>query len=72
MLPDLPVTEALPALCAALRAGSNALLIAPPGAGKTTLVPLVLKDEPWAAGRRSWCWNPGVSPPGPRRGGWPS
>src|SRR6476660_4334808 len=52
MLPDLPVTEALPALCAALRAGSNALLIAPPGAGKTTLVPLVLKDEPWAAGRK--------------------
>ena len=52
MLPDLPVTEALPALCAALRAGSNALLIAPPGAGKTTLVPLVLKDEPWAAGQK--------------------
>src|SRR6478609_5943774 len=52
MLPDLPVTEALPALTAALRAGSNALLIAPPGAGKTTLVPLVLKDEPWAAGRK--------------------
>jgi ATP-dependent helicase HrpB len=52
MLPDLPVTEALPALCAALRDGSNALLIAPPGAGKTTLVPLVLKDEPWAAGRK--------------------
>jgi ATP-dependent helicase HrpB len=52
MLPDLPVTEALPALTAALRAGSNALLIAPPGAGKTTLVPLVLKDEPWAAGQK--------------------
>ncbi|TCZ56713.1 ATP-dependent helicase HrpB [Roseicella aquatilis] len=52
MFPDLPVTEALPALTAALRAGSNALLIAPPGAGKTTLVPLILKDEPWAAGRK--------------------
>ncbi|WP_431271593.1 ATP-dependent helicase HrpB [Dankookia sp. P2] len=52
MLPDLPVTEALPALTATLRAGPNALLIAPPGAGKTTLVPLVLKDEPWAAGRK--------------------
>jgi ATP-dependent helicase HrpB len=48
-LPQLPVTEALPALTAALREGSNAVLIAPPGAGKTTLVPLVLKDEPWAA-----------------------
>ncbi|SDC15542.1 ATP-dependent helicase HrpB [Belnapia rosea] len=51
MLPlDLPVAEALPALTAALRAGSNALLIAPPGAGKTTLVPLILRDEPWAGG----------------------
>ncbi|MFZ4409422.1 MAG: ATP-dependent helicase HrpB [Paracraurococcus sp.] len=52
MLPDLPIVEALPALTAALRDGANALLIAPPGAGKTTLVPLVLKDEPWAAGRK--------------------
>jgi len=48
MLPDLPVTEALPALTAALRERSNAVLVAPPGAGKTTLVPLVLKDEEWA------------------------
>lgn len=48
---DLPVTEALPALTAALRAGPNAVLIAPPGAGKTTLVPLVLRAEPWATGR---------------------
>lgn len=51
MLPDLPVTEALPALIAALQGGSNAVLVAPPGAGKTTLVPLVLMDEPWAAGK---------------------
>ncbi len=49
---DLPVVEALPALTAALREGSNAVLIAPPGAGKTTLVPLVLRDEPWAAGQK--------------------
>ena len=49
---DLPVAEALPALREALRAGSNAVLVAPPGAGKTTLVPLVLKDEPWAGGGR--------------------
>ena len=47
---DLPVAEALPALTAALAAGSNAVLVAPPGAGKTTLVPLVLMDQPWAAG----------------------
>ncbi|MBC9180212.1 helicase-related protein, partial [Pseudoroseomonas ludipueritiae] len=52
LLPELPVTEALPRLAEALRAGSNAVLVAPPGAGKTTLVPLVLRDEPWAAGQK--------------------
>jgi ATP-dependent helicase HrpB len=49
MLPELPVTEALPALRAALSASSNAVLIAPPGAGKTTIVPLALMEEAWAA-----------------------
>jgi ATP-dependent helicase HrpB len=44
---DLPVTEALPDLHAALAAGRNAVLVAPPGAGKTTLVPLALLDAPW-------------------------
>ncbi len=47
MLPDLPVTDALPALCETLARGSNAVLVAPPGAGKTTLVPLALLDAPW-------------------------
>ena len=46
----LPVEEALPALRAALEAGSNAVLVAPPGAGKTTLVPLALREEAWARG----------------------
>ncbi len=41
-LPQLPVTEALPALLAALEAGCNAVLVAPPGAGKTTLAPPAL------------------------------
>ncbi len=50
--PRLPVHEALPALAAALRAGPNAVLVAPPGAGKTTVVPLALLDEPWVAGGR--------------------
>jgi ATP-dependent helicase HrpB len=51
-LPDLPVAEALPRLTAALAEASNAVLVAPPGAGKTTLVPLALLDQPWAqAGR---------------------
>lgn len=48
----LPVEEALPELKAALSAGVNAVLVAPPGAGKTTRVPLALLDEPWVAGRR--------------------
>ncbi|MBL8583768.1 MAG: hypothetical protein JNL61_16285, partial [Rhizobiaceae bacterium] len=39
-LPDLPVTAVLPALAQALENGRNAVLVAPPGAGKTTLVPL--------------------------------
>jgi ATP-dependent helicase HrpB len=46
-LPDLPVAEALPALARALDAGRNAVLVAPPGAGKTTLAPLALLDAPW-------------------------
>src|SRR5689334_3956853 len=48
----LPIDEALPALTAALRAQSAAVLVAPPGAGKTTRVPLVLADEPWAKNRK--------------------
>jgi ATP-dependent helicase HrpB len=49
---DLPVTEALPSLHAALNAGRNAVLVAPPGAGKTTLVPLALLDSPWRGDSR--------------------
>lgn len=49
-LPDLPVTDALPELAEHLAAGRNAVLVAPPGAGKTTLVPLVLLDAPWRHG----------------------
>tara|TARA_R110002020_G_scaffold276136_9_gene491509 strand:+ start:3102 stop:5567 length:2466 start_codon:yes stop_codon:yes gene_type:complete len=48
---DLPVSDALDRLRAALSDGPNAVLAAPPGAGKTTLVPLVLKDEPWLGGK---------------------
>ncbi len=45
---ELPIEAVLPELRAALRGASNAVLHAPPGAGKTTLVPLALLDEPWA------------------------
>jgi len=46
--PPLPIDEALPKLTAALNARNAAVLVAPPGAGKTTRVPLVLAGEPWA------------------------
>ncbi len=46
----LPVLEALPALKEALAAGPCAVLVAPPGAGKTTAIPLALLDEPWVQG----------------------
>jgi ATP-dependent helicase HrpB len=52
MIPDLPISAALPALKAALAAHANVVLEAPPGAGKTTLVPLALLDETWLAGRK--------------------
>ena len=48
----LPIDEALPALRTALAHANAAVLVAPPGAGKTTRVPLALLDEDWLAGRR--------------------
>ncbi len=48
----LPIEEALPRLRAALAVRAGAVLVAPPGAGKTTRVPLALMDEPWARGGR--------------------
>jgi ATP-dependent helicase HrpB len=43
----LPVEQILPELKAALAARTEAVLVAPPGAGKTTRVPLELLPEPW-------------------------
>ncbi|MEI2302367.1 ATP-dependent helicase HrpB [Ensifer sp. MJa1] len=47
-LPALPVRDVLPALAHALAAGPSVVLSAPPGAGKTTLVPLFLLEQLWA------------------------
>ncbi|MFT7457629.1 MAG: ATP-dependent helicase HrpB [Planctomycetota bacterium] len=43
----LPVVEILDELKSTLKRQHEAILQAPPGAGKTTLVPLALVDEPW-------------------------
>jgi ATP-dependent helicase HrpB len=50
--PPLPIDDVLPNLTARLRDGNAAVLVAPPGAGKTTRVPLVLAEEAWAKDRR--------------------
>lgn len=51
-LPPLPIDAALPALAQALASGQSAVLVAAPGAGKTTRVPLALLDAPWRGGGR--------------------
>ncbi|WP_027093823.1 ATP-dependent helicase HrpB [Cohnella thermotolerans] len=48
----MPIDQALPELKDALRGQRQAVLVAAPGAGKTTRVPLALLDEPWLAGRK--------------------
>ncbi|WP_226687354.1 ATP-dependent helicase HrpB [Stutzerimonas stutzeri] len=48
---SLPIDEALPALRQALQQRDEAVLEAPPGAGKTTRVPLALLGEAWLAGQ---------------------
>ena len=49
---SLPIDNVLPALRQALGQRHEVVLEAPPGAGKTTRVPLALLDEPWLAGQR--------------------
>jgi ATP-dependent helicase HrpB len=47
---ELPIRAVLPDLLEALRRESNAVLVAPPGAGKTTAVAPALLAEPWCTG----------------------
>jgi ATP-dependent helicase HrpB len=48
----LPIDAVLDELRTALAARASAVLVAPPGAGKTTRVPLALMDESWLGGRK--------------------
>ena len=50
MTAELPIHAVLPDLLAALRERSSAVLVAPPGAGKTTAVAPALLDQPWCTG----------------------
>ncbi len=52
MIPTLPVDAVLPELHAALVSSRSAVLVAPPGAGKTTRIPLALIREEWMKGKR--------------------
>ena len=49
-LTSLPIEAVLPDLLAVLRTGSSAVLVAPPGAGKTTAIAPALLGEPWCSG----------------------
>ncbi|MBR1195426.1 ATP-dependent helicase HrpB [Bradyrhizobium sp. AUGA SZCCT0240] len=48
----LPIDAALPELTRTLESNNAAVLVAPPGAGKTTRVPLALLDAPWLKGKK--------------------
>src|SRR3954471_17149871 len=50
--PPLPIDAVLDELAEVLARGNAAVLVAPPGAGKTTRVPLALLDEPWVAAKK--------------------
>jgi ATP-dependent helicase HrpB len=49
---ELPVVEVVSELRGALSKAGSAVLVAPPGAGKTTVVPLALAGEAWLGGGR--------------------
>ena len=48
---ELPIHSVLPNLLSALGSGPNAVLVAPPGAGKTTTVAPALLAQPWCTGQ---------------------
>ena len=49
---DLPIEDVIPQIVSALRNTTRLVISAPPGAGKTTRVPLMLLEEDWTQGRK--------------------
>lgn len=49
---SLPIDEVMPEVKGALSSEGNAVVVAPPGSGKTTRIPLALLSEPWIKGQR--------------------
>jgi ATP-dependent helicase HrpB len=49
---EYPVLEIIPSLCEVLTSNPIAILQAPPGAGKSTILPLQLLNEPWLVGKK--------------------
>ncbi|MCU6707225.1 ATP-dependent helicase HrpB [Paenibacillus sp. J5C_2022] len=58
MKKQLPIDHVLPELLAALSSSNNAVLLAEPGAGKTTRVPLALLQASWLRGQRIMMLEP--------------
>lgn len=55
---SLPIHTVLPALRKTLNTHRTAILQAPPGAGKSTVLPLELLNEPWLRGQKIWMLQP--------------
>ncbi len=55
---ELPIYQVLPALREALQNQRRVVLQAPPGAGKSTVLPLALLSESWLSGQNIWMLEP--------------
>jgi len=55
---DLPINAVIPEIQSKLQSQPRLILQAPPGAGKTTAVPIALLDQPWLKGRQIFMLEP--------------